>query len=174
MDEGRVTAITLLDLSAAFDTLDHNSITNLLSTWYVINGIALEWLVSHLSDRKQKVKLMDVLSSRVWGSPRIRLWPIVIYSLHYTPPPLSYVIQRHPDIYITRDIEQMLLKCWACVVDGGPTLQQHLFNVPCLLGFNLRIKYQDQLDDSSLWIKSDALSLIYLYIDQESLQIGQN
>ena len=54
MDEGRVNALILLDLSAAFDTLDHSSITNLLSTWY---GIA------YLSDRKQKVKLMDCLSS---------------------------------------------------------------------------------------------------------------
>ena len=57
MDEGRVAALTLLDLSAAFDTLDHNSITNLLSTWYGVDGIVLDWFVSYLSDRKQKVKL---------------------------------------------------------------------------------------------------------------------
>ena len=29
----------------------------------------------------------------------------------------------------TRDIEQMLLWCWASVVDAGPTSQQHLFDV---------------------------------------------
>ena len=37
-DEGSVTALTLLDMSAAFDTLDHSSITNILSlvnlVWY--------------------------------------------------------------------------------------------------------------------------------------------
>ena len=43
MDEGRVTALTLLHLSAAVDILDHSSITNLLSTWYGIDGIALDW-----------------------------------------------------------------------------------------------------------------------------------
>ena len=30
--------LTMLGLSAAFDTLDHSSITNLLSTWYGIDG----------------------------------------------------------------------------------------------------------------------------------------
>ena len=51
MDEGSVTALTLLDLSAAFDTLEHNSITNLLSTWYGIDGIALENVFSDLNPR---------------------------------------------------------------------------------------------------------------------------
>ena len=41
MNKGRVTALTLLDLSA-FDMLEHSSITNLLSTWYGIDGIALD------------------------------------------------------------------------------------------------------------------------------------
>ena len=74
MDEGRVTALTLLDLSAAFDTLDHISITNLLSTWYGIDGIALDWFVSYLSDRTQKVKLMGLFIQssrcRVLGFPK--------------------------------------------------------------------------------------------------------
>ena len=92
MDEGRVTALTLLDLSAAFDTLDHSSMTNLLSTWYGSDGIALDWFVSYLSDLKHKVKLMECLSSPAevaCGVP------------HYTNP-LSYVTQRHnvkPHLY---------------------------------------------------------------------------
>ena len=89
MDEGSVTALTLLDLSAAFDTLNHSSITNLLSTWYGIDGIAIDWFVSYLSDRKQKVKLMDYFSRPAEVAcgvpPRIRPRPIVIYSLHYPP-----------------------------------------------------------------------------------------
>ena len=35
----------------------------------------------------------------------------------------------------TRDNEPMLGQCWADVVDGGPTLTQHWFNVACLLGY---------------------------------------
>ena len=96
MDEGRVTALTLLDLPAAFDTLDHSSITNLLSTWYGIDGIDLDWFVSYLSDRKQKVKLMDCLSRPAEVAcevPQGSVLGPLLFSLCTTP--LSYVIQRH-------------------------------------------------------------------------------
>ena len=39
----------------------------------------------------------------------------------------------------TRDIEPMLGQCWADVVDGGPTLTRHWFNVSCLLNKDARI-----------------------------------
>ena len=91
MDEGRVTALTLLDLFAAFDTLDHSSITNLLSTWYAIDGIALDWFVSYkLSDRKQKVKLIDCLSSPAevtCGVPQGSVLGPLSFTLYTTPPP---------------------------------------------------------------------------------------
>ena len=96
IDEERVTAFTLLDLSAAFDTLDYSSITNLLSTWYGIDGIALDWFVSYLSDRKQKVKLMDCLSSPAevaCGVPQGFVFGPLLFTLYTTP--LSYVIQKH-------------------------------------------------------------------------------
>ena len=89
----------LLDLSAALDTLDHSSITNLLSTWYGIDDIALDhvdWFVSYLSERKQKAKLMNCLSSPaevVCGIPQGSVLGPLLFTLYTTP--LSYVIQRH-------------------------------------------------------------------------------
>ena len=42
-EKGKVTALTLLDLSAAFDTIDHGILIKRLSMWYGISGTALNW-----------------------------------------------------------------------------------------------------------------------------------
>ena len=47
MDVGRITAIVLLDLSAAFDTVDHRILVNVLSS-IGIRDHALEWFMSYL------------------------------------------------------------------------------------------------------------------------------
>ena len=39
LDKGHVTALTLLDLSAAFDTIDHSTLTNRLAEWYGVSGM---------------------------------------------------------------------------------------------------------------------------------------
>ena len=39
----------------------------------------------------------------------------------------------------TRDIEPMLGQCWTDVVDGGPTLIQHCFNIPSNIGSMSRV-----------------------------------
>ena len=43
MDGGKVTALVLLDLSAAFDTVDHSILLHRLENWFGISGPALDW-----------------------------------------------------------------------------------------------------------------------------------
>ena len=56
-DEGLYTIGVFLDLSKAFDTLEHEVLYNKLET-YGIRGIALEWFKRYLSERKLRVKCM--------------------------------------------------------------------------------------------------------------------
>ena len=65
MDKGEVTALTLLDLSAAFDTIDHASLTDRLSDWYGISSQAQIWFSSYLQNRHQFLKIKDTFSDKV-------------------------------------------------------------------------------------------------------------
>lgn len=55
LDEGNVSILTLLDLSAAFDTIDHSILLSRLNTLYGISGSALDWFASYLLGRTQTV-----------------------------------------------------------------------------------------------------------------------
>ena len=63
-DKGELTLLCLLDLSAAFDTLDHEILLTRLSTSFGIRGVALEWFRSYLTDRKFTITLNNVTSKQ--------------------------------------------------------------------------------------------------------------
>ena len=53
LDRGNLAALALLDLSAAFDTVDHCSLLRRLCVSHGISGAALSWISSYLTDRLQ-------------------------------------------------------------------------------------------------------------------------
>lgn len=60
-DSGRL-SLLILDLIAAFDTIDHSILITRLETIFGVSDSALKWVKSYLSDRKQFVVMGDCKS----------------------------------------------------------------------------------------------------------------
>src|SRR6218665_581333 len=54
-DQGRVALLGLLDMSAAFDTVDHDILLQRLETSFGQTGSVISWLSSFLRGRTQQV-----------------------------------------------------------------------------------------------------------------------
>ena len=99
MAAGRSTALVLLDLSAAFDTIDHKILLNRLSTHFGLSGIVMNWFTSYLSTRSQKVKVDTILSTEKplnCGVPQGSVLGPILFSLYTTP--LSSIITVSSDL----------------------------------------------------------------------------
>ena len=62
MDNQHVTILVLLDLSAAFDTLDHGIFLDILKHKFNITGNVSKWFHSYLTGRKQKILVDEIVS----------------------------------------------------------------------------------------------------------------
>ena len=55
MNSQEVTLLVMLDLSAAFDTVNHDILISRLDEEVGVSGLALEWFRSYLQNRTQRV-----------------------------------------------------------------------------------------------------------------------
>ena len=61
-DKNMPTVVLLLDLSAAFDTVDHEKLLEILEVEIGVTGVALEWFKEFLTNRTQRVKIGETYS----------------------------------------------------------------------------------------------------------------
>jgi len=93
MNKQRVSALILLDLSAAFDTINHDILLNRLNSCFGIAGSAFSLLSSYLSNRPQSVIVDQEISSSqqlLRGVPQGSVLGPLLFSLYTTP--LSHLL----------------------------------------------------------------------------------
>ena len=64
MDNQKITLLVMLDLSAAFDTVDHRILLDTMKMNFGVTGTALKWFMSYLANRTQQVRIKGVSSEK--------------------------------------------------------------------------------------------------------------
>ena len=112
INQHALTALTLLDLSAAFDTIDYSVLLDRLSDGYGLSGTAFSWIRSFLVNRfeykKNKNMFFKCSAFVLRCSPRLGYWSTTIYpvshttTLTYSLPQIrpSFICRWHPSIHI--------------------------------------------------------------------------
>ena len=129
-DRGELNAHSLLDLSAAFDTIDHDLLLSRLTEWFGIDGVVLQWVRSYLTGRSQLVKVNGVLSTPqllLCGVPQGSVLGPLLFTMYTTP--LSSIItvfglkhHLYPDdtqiytSFVAEDIAQSLIVVQNCML----------------------------------------------------------
>ena len=84
LDRNHAMMFVMLDLSAAFDTIDHAHLLKLLQDEYGVRGTALPWFRTYMEDRTYRVQIdSTTYSSTVWCTTGLGSWASYVYSVHH-------------------------------------------------------------------------------------------
>ena len=110
MNSKHAVLLVLLDLSAAFATVDHSALLRRLQTSFGISGAPLDWFKLYLSTRSQRVSIPGALSDCLpldWGVPQGSCLGPLLYIIYSSK--LFNIIERHlPNSHCYADDSQKI------------------------------------------------------------------
>jgi retron-type reverse transcriptase len=95
-DNGKATMLLSLDLSAAFDTIDHHILVERLRVSFGVTGAALAWISSYLTNRSQAVQIgadRSNVSTCSFGVPQGSVLGPILFAAYVSP--MATIAQSH-------------------------------------------------------------------------------
>ena len=143
LDAGDLTMLTLLDLSAAFDTVDHAILLRRLEVSYGIRSTSLGWFASYLDSRFQYVRCglsKSTPTTVLCGVPQSSVLGPILFLL-YTADIIRLIESHRLHPHVFADDTQIYGSCRPAAADQ---LQQRISTC---------------IDDVALWMRSNRLQL---------------
>ena len=141
-----VTLLVLLDLSAAFDTVDPSILLTRLRSKLGLNGTAVSWFCSYLSGRTQRISVQGALSNVFhlrYGVPQGSCLGPVLFNIYSSK--IFDIVGRHlPKLHCYADDSQLYLS----------------FNPSCAVSQDEAIRSMETcISDVKQWMTADKLML---------------
>ena len=143
MSQQQVTGLCLLDLSAAFDTIDHTILLHRLKSWFGFTDTVLSWIQSYLSSRSFTVDINGIKSppsKLLYGVPQGSVLGPLLFIL-YTTPLSSIISQSSVNHKLYADDTQLFLSF------SADTFSENI------------LLLQNTISNISSWMASNFLSL---------------
>ena len=143
LDKRQCVYLVLLDLSAAFDTVDHNVFLSQMLTDYSMGGDVVNWMHEYLSDRQQCVQVNGASSKKndlYYGFPQgscIGPFGFKLYTKHLTKIAHQYGINIHlyaddTQLYTSfkpETSESALIRLELCIEDIRQWMARHFLKL---------------------------------------------
>jgi len=127
----KLSCLCHLDLSAAFDTIDHSTLLIRLSSWFGIHGSVLNWYKSYLSSRSFCVRCNNTFSSLCTSSCGVPQGSVLgpLLFVIYTTPLSTLISSLSLNHHLNADDTQLFFSFYphnfdSCIIHLQNALQQ--------------------------------------------------
>jgi Reverse transcriptase (RNA-dependent DNA polymerase) len=154
-ENGQVTALVLLDLSAAFDTVDHDLLLSVLSKRFSITNTVFDWCQSYLKNRTQSFSFANRISSSFIVSCSVPQGSVLgPLEFEVSTEDIVEVVNKHAaksHLYIFADDTQLYNSCQPKDIDETRSRLSHCVNDVALWCASRRLKLKTEETDFILF-----------------------